>query len=300
MILTMEKDFTSSLMTDDLLLRYMSLVSEASRSCISHRLDRFLNWLGVKKLTPCVLTPENILSYAAYLNGSSLKESSRYAYLSALRQCVTVLHKTGVLPLNPWPDYLRTRRPDYTPRKVPTVRATQRLLERSSLTLTYPGRTRAILELAYGCGLRRMELHNLNISDIRGDTLFIRGKGGKERLVPLGRTAAEWLERYMNTERLRIVAAHNPLEEALFVSELGGRMSLPGFAVLLRRLLPGQGGMTLHGLRHACATHMLENGASIGVLQKLLGHSSMSTTQRYTRVETKNLRKVLERYHPRP
>jgi site-specific recombinase XerD len=285
-------------MTDDLLPGYLSLVNEASRETIRQRLTHFLSFLRVKKLMVRMLTPESIAAYAAYLNSSTLKESSRYAYLSALRQCVAVLHKTGVLPESPWPDYIRTRRPDYTPRKVPTMRTMLQLLERSSLTCTYPGRTRAILELAYGCGLRRMELRNLNVSDIRGDTLFIRGKGGKERLVPLGHTAAAWLESYMNGERLRIVAAHNPLEEGLFVSARGKRMGLENYEAMVRRL--SSGSLTLHSLRHACATHMLENGASIGVLQKLLGHSSISITQQYARVETTGLRKVLERCHPRP
>jgi site-specific recombinase XerD len=286
-------------MTDrELIERYLALVNESSRKTIRQRLSGFLTWLRSQNLRLAALLPENIASYAASLNRSHLAESSRYAYLSTVRQCVTALHRTGDLPANPWPLWIKLHRPEYTPRKVPSQRLAVRLLESCGNRSEYPARIRAILELAYGCGLRRMELRNLSLGDIRGDTLLIRGKGGKERNVPLGRTAAAWLEQYMGDERMRSVTAHNALEEAVFVTERGGRMSIPSFAALMRRV--SFHGLTLHSLRHACATHMLENGASIGVLQRLLGHSNLSTTQQYTRVETKGLRRVLARHHPRP
>jgi site-specific recombinase XerD len=290
-------------MTDmQLIEKYLALVNESSRKTIRRRLNRFGTYLRSHNLTLASLLPENIASYAAYLGGSALAKSSRYAYLSTVRQLVAALHRSGDLPANPWPQYLTLHRPEYIPRRVLSQEATARLLDHCGENTEYPGRMRAILEVAYGCGMRRMELRNLNLGDIRGDTLFIRGKGGKERIVPLGRTAAMRLEEYIDGERLRIVSTHNGLEEALFVSDRGGRMSISAFALILRRALPGKSrhGVTLHSLRHACATHMLENGASIGVLQRLLGHSNLSTTQQYTCVETKCLRRVLAKCHPRP
>jgi integrase/recombinase XerD len=144
-----------------------------------------------------------------------------------------------------------------------------------------------------------MELRNLNLSDVLSDSLRIRGKGGKERIVPLGSVAQKWIETYQYGERLQIVKRRNPLEDALFVSERGKRMSTQSYQRIFH-VLNAPKGLSLHSLRHACATHMLRNGASVMVLMKLLGHANVSTTQIYTKVDTSDLHRVLDNYHPRP
>ncbi|MBN1575804.1 MAG: tyrosine-type recombinase/integrase [Chitinispirillaceae bacterium] len=279
---------------------FLRQASPASRSIFAQRLRMFFGYVErqqeVQELSQ--LTPQRIEAWIVDLRARKMKPASVYAYVSTVRRFFAVLHREGYLQVNPWPDYITTKRPEYSLRVVPTPKATAELLEAAD-DAAYPCRTRAILEVAYGCGLRRMELRNLNVSDVLADSLRIRGKGGKERIVPLGTAARTWLEKYQYGERLQIVKKYNPLEDALFVSELGRRLSLPSYSLILRKLGASKG-LSLHSLRHACATHMLRNGASVLVLQKLLGHSSVNTTQLYTRVETSDLLRLLDKYHPRP
>ena len=143
-----------------------------------------------------------------------------------------------------------------------------------------------------------MELRNLNLSDVLADSLRIRGKGGKERIVPLGSAAQKWLEKYQYGERLRIVKRHNQLEDALFVSEWGRRLSIGSYEVLLHKLGAAKG-LSLHCLRHACATHLLRRGADIRHIQRLLRHTSLSTTQIYTHVAIEDLKEAQRKFHPR-
>jgi len=131
---------------------------------------------------------------------------------------------------------------------------------------------------------------------IRDGELRVRGKGGHERLVPVGRVASEALRAYVDGDRLAVLRRWDPRERALFVGRLGGRLPARAVSAMFRRW---QAGMTPHQLRHACATHMLRNGASIVVLKELLGHKGIATTRIYTEVKVEDVRKGLEKYHPR-
>jgi integrase/recombinase XerD len=278
---------------------YLQQVSQASRSIFAQRLKMFFEYLRCQGITDIVqLTSQRIEAWIVDMRARKMKPASVYAYLSTARKFLSVLYKEHYLSKNPWPDYIQTKRPEYALRMVPSPKTTFDLLEAADEAVC-PCRTRAILELAYGCGLRRMELRNLNLSDVLADSLRIRGKGGKERIVPLGRAAQKWLEKYQYGERLQIVKRRNQLEDALFVSKYGRRLSVASYQTILRKLGASKG-LSLHSLRHACATHMLRNGASVLVLQKLLGHTNVSTTQVYTKVETSDLQRVLDNYHPRP
>ena len=173
-------------------------------------------------------------------------------------------------------------------------------------------RDAAILELLYGCGLRVSELVGLNLTSCHLEGGFIRcfGKGGKERIVPLGRQAAQALSRYLATERLRLVAksasqnSARPADpQAVFVNRSGRRLTRQRVWQLLQRyatagLLDGPIGP--HTLRHSFATHLLEGGADLRIVQELLGHATISTTQRYTHVDRARLKAVHAKYHPRP
>ena len=149
-------------------------------------------------------------------------------------------------------------------------------------------RNRALLELVYSAGLRSREAVDLDLGDVdfEQEAVHVRGKGGKERVVPLGEEAAYRLRLYLDA-RPQLV---NGAEDALFVSARGRRLDTS----TLRRLFPHP-----HRLRHAFATHLLEGGADLRVIQELLGHSSLSTTQTYSHVDGKRLRKVYDRAHPR-
>jgi site-specific recombinase XerD len=150
-------------------------------------------------------------------------------------------------------------------------------------------RNRALVELVYSAGLRSREAVDLDLADVDFDQelVRVRGKGGKERVVPLGEEAAFWLARYLREARPELARG---AVNALFLSARGRRLDTS----TLRRLLPHP-----HRLRHAFATHLLEGGADLRTIQELLGHSSLSTTQMYSHVDARRLRKVYDRSHPR-
>jgi integrase/recombinase XerC len=150
-------------------------------------------------------------------------------------------------------------------------------------------RNRALGELVYSAGLRSQEAVDLDLADVEFEQehVRIRGKGGKERVVPLGEEAAFWVARYLRDARPDLVHGAN---DALFLSVRGRRLDTS----TLRRLFAHP-----HRLRHAFATHLLEGGADLRVIQELLGHSSLSTTQIYSHVDGRRLRRVYDRAHPR-
>jgi site-specific recombinase XerD len=153
-----------------------------------------------------------------------------------------------------------------------------------------PLRNRALVELVYSAGLRSAEAVGLDLVDVdfEQELVHVRhGKGGKDRVVPLGEEAADWVARYLRDARPELARGAN---DALFISATGKRLDTS----TLRRLVPHP-----HRLRHAFATHLLEGGADLRTIQELLGHSSLSTTQIYSHVDARRLRKVYDSSHPR-
>jgi len=150
-------------------------------------------------------------------------------------------------------------------------------------------RNRALFELVYSAGLRSREAVDLDLADVdfEQEVVHVRGKGGKERVVPLGEEASHRIALYLREARPQLARG---AENALFLSSRGRRLDTS----TLRRLLPHP-----HRLRHAFATHLLEGGADLRTIQELLGHSSLSTTQMYSHVDARRLRKVYDRSHPR-
>ena len=150
-------------------------------------------------------------------------------------------------------------------------------------------RNRALVELVYSAGLRSQEAIDLDLADVdfEQELVHVHGKGGKERVVPLGEEASHSVARYLRESRPQLARG---AENALFLSARGRRLDTS----TLRRLLPHP-----HRLRHAFATHLLEGGADLRTIQELLGHSSLSTTQMYSHVDARRLRKVYDRSHPR-
>jgi site-specific recombinase XerD len=150
-------------------------------------------------------------------------------------------------------------------------------------------RNRAMVELVYSAGLRSQEAIDLDLADVdfEQELVHVRGKGGKERVVPLGEEASHSVALYLRESRPRLARG---AENALFLSARGRRLDTS----TLRKLLPHP-----HRLRHAFATHLLEGGADLRTIQELLGHSSLSTTQMYSHVDARRLRKVYDRSHPR-
>ena len=173
-----------------------------------------------------------------------------------------------------------------TPRRAPDV---EELLEPADGSEPLDLRNRALLELLYSGGLRSAEAVGLDLADVdfEREAVHVRGKGGKERVVPLGEEAAHHLARYLRDGRPALARS---AEDAFFLSARGRRLDTSTVRGLLRHP---------HRLRHAFATHLLEGGADLRVIQELLGHASLSTTQVYSHVDARRLRRVYDRSHPR-
>ena len=164
-------------------------------------------------------------------------------------------------------------------------------------------RDRAMLELIYACGLRVSELISLDILNInlRQGVIRVIGKGEKERLVPMGEEALHWIERYINKSRPNFIKADNKITE-VFLSKRGKAMTRQTFWYRLKeyaQLASINKELSPHTLRHAFATHLLNNGADLRTVQMLLGHASLSTTQIYTHIAKDRLVKFHQKYHPR-
>lgn len=164
-------------------------------------------------------------------------------------------------------------------------------------------RDKAALELMYATGVRVSELANLKIGNLNLDIGFIRcvGKGNKERIVPIGRQAQYALQRYVNKVRPKLLKAGT--ERTLFLSRLGRRISRQSFWKMIKkyaRLAGIKKEITPHTLRHSFATHLLERGADLRVIQEMLGHADISTTQIYTHINKERLKSIHHKYHPRP
>jgi integrase/recombinase XerD len=192
------------------------------------------------------------------------------------------------------------------PRSLPKAlaeREVEALIDAPDVTTPLGLRDRAMLELMYASGLRVSELVNLPLAglNVRQGVLRVTGKGGKERLVPVGETALDWIERYLAEARPTLARGRQPV--ALFLSNRGAAMSRQMFWILVKRYAM-QVGITAkrispHVLRHSFATHLLNHGADLRALQMLLGHSALSTTQIYTLVAREGLKRLHAQHHPR-
>jgi integrase/recombinase XerD len=163
-------------------------------------------------------------------------------------------------------------------------------------------RDRAIIEMLYATGMRISEVVDLNLNQFDPVEQFVicRGKGSRERVIPVGGQATEWTNKYLRDTRPKLSRNKKPPE--LFITRLGGKFTRQGMWKLLRKYMDRLGlekKVTPHTLRHTFATHLLENGADIRVIQAMMGHSNISTTQLYTHVDTNRLKTIHKKYHPR-
>lgn len=217
--------------------------------------------------------------------------------LASLRSFFRYLHREGYLKANPAKLVASPRRPEMLPRFL-SVDEVFALVEKPEGVGFQAARDRAVLELAYSSGLRVSELAGLDVEDVKLQEGLVRarGKGGKERVVPVGRKAVEAIRAYKVERTLRRSA-----EPALFLNVRGKRLSQRSIGRLVRKyswMLALSGKVTPHTLRHTFATHLLHGGADLRVIQELLGHSSLSTTQKYTHLDITHLMDVYDRTHP--
>jgi integrase/recombinase XerD len=245
-------------------------------------------------------TSEQIEAWLASLRAEGRASSTVARRLAAVRAYFRHLIMIGTRNDNPAAAISGPPRPRTVPRTLSPSEA-ERLVEVAAGTTPRAMRDRALVELLYGAGLRVSEAVGLVKAsvDLEGRLVRVVGKGGKERLVPLGRPAAEALRRYMALGRPHLDRRHRP---DLFLNARGGALTRAGVFLILRRLAdraglePGR--VHPHLLRHSFATHLLEGGADLRSVQEMLGHADVSTTERYTHVSDRHRRDAYFRAHP--
>jgi integrase/recombinase XerC len=232
------------------------------------------------------------------------KKSSIARKLSAVRSFLAFVEKKGLLIQNPSAEISSPKLEKYIPAYLP-VDEMFRLLQRPDTSQPLGKRDRAILEVFYSCGLRVSELSGLDTRDVDFTERLVKvlGKGNKERIVPIGREARQALEDYLEeTSGLRKKMYGSEGEEPLFLNARGGRLTTRGLGKLVKKY--GREGHLMleispHALRHTFATHLLDGGADLRAVQELLGHASLSTTQKYTHVSLDKLMEIYDKAHPR-
>ena len=283
--------------------------SAATRRSYASDLEQLVEWLAVRGLTLDGLDRRAVRAYSADLGRRGYAPATLARKLSTLRGLCRFLAERGVLGADPTRLLPGPRRRRRLPR-VLTEAEVEALLAAANGSGPLALRDRAILELLYGCGLRSQEVVALELGDLKAGQaqLIVHGKGGKMRIVPLGEEAASAVRRYLDRGRGSLVAARPSDAGAATEEPKPLLLSHRGRALLtsdIRRLVvrycrrAGLDAASPHMLRHAYATHMLERGADLRVIQELLGHASVSTTQVYTHVSGAHLRRVYDLHHPR-
>ena len=266
-------------------------LSDATRKAYRRDLEELAAWLRRNDLTLVGFDARAFASYAAELGADRPGRSPRKLAQTTIARKLAAVRSLVRATLGPSrvPDLAvsgrRRRRLPHAPKPDETDALLARLEADDPLGL----RNRALVELIYSAGLRAQEAVDLTLADVdfEQELVHVRGKGGKERVVPLGEEASYRLRVYLEHGRPELPKG---AVNALFLSTRGNPLDTS----MLRRLLPNP-----HRLRHAFATHLLEGGADLRTIQELLGHSSLSTTQVYSHVDAKRLRKVYDRANPR-
>jgi len=297
---TLSESWTKALALFDRDLSARS-AAEATRKAYSNDVGQLAAWAHAIDRDPESLDHRDLRRFAAVLSERGISKAGVARKLAAIRAFYGALLRSGTVTSNP-ADLVATPKQD---RKLPRVLSReemQTLLDGIPAGTPLEMRDRAMLELAYSCGLRAEEVVNLNTDspDFDGERLRIEGKGGKTRLVPMGEPAQAALTGYLERGRSALVGTGD--EHALLVSKSGRRLHPSDVRRRLERWVREAaiaGGVSPHALRHSFATHLLEGGADLRSIQELLGHASLSTTQVYTQVEPSWLQSQYARSHPR-
>jgi integrase/recombinase XerC len=324
-----EKDAATTSTLQTLVGEYMSVLS-AERAASEHTVRAYRRELlsfaafATKRLgataVPAQIEHPLIRDYLGTLYANNLSKPSVARALAAIRSWFAWLARTGQIEQNPAKLVSTPKLPKHLPRvpgieqvnqvldglSVPQARKPEQEKEEMGAETAWPQRDRVILELLYGCGIRNAELVGLNLEDIQwsNECLLVRGKGRKERYVPLGDAAAEALRTYLPSRSRKLAVAKRPSEALLLNARLrgNGRLTTRSVGRIVKQLALAHGlaaDVHPHTLRHAFGTHMLEEGADLRAIQEILGHARLSTTQRYTHLTANQVAAVYDRTHPR-
>jgi integrase/recombinase XerD len=277
----------------------------ARRDCIL----RFIVWSderGIRQpveiTLPILERYQRTLHHYRKRNGAPLSVRGQYALLLALVVWFRWMVRQHHILHNPAADLQLPRMPHTLPQTILSVAQVEAIINQADPSTPLGLRNRAMIEMFYSTGIRRMELMSLRLHDLdveRGTLMVRQGKGGKDRMLPVGARACAWAFRYLTEVRPELVTGHD--DQTLFLNDFGRPMNTSFIGDLMRRHVEAAGITTpgaCHIFRHAMATHMLENGADLRHIQTMLGHASLETTEIYTHVSMAKLKEVHNATHP--
>ena len=275
-------------------------LSENTLSAYRNDIHQFFTWLRLAKHDPKEIQQEHIRLYTQHRAQQSSNRSAARS-LSSIKRFYKHLLQQNVMQHDPCANVVAPAIGKSLPKTLSQMEVEQ-LIEAPDISTAFGLRDRAMIETIYATGMRVSELVGLPMSqiDLTQGVCKVVGKGNKERLVPLGDIASSWISDYLQQSRSDIIGSRQA--ESLFVSKRGCAMSRQGFWQNLKRyaLIAGiDNPLSPHTLRHAFATHLLNNGADLRSVQMLLGHSSLSTTQIYTYIAQARLQDLHKQHHPR-
>ncbi len=277
-------------------------LSENTLDAYRQDLHKFAIWLSSRDLTVTSVSRDDLQNYQFSLFEAGYKETTRARMLSAFKCFFRYLYREKYREDDPTALLLSPKLPKRLPKDL-SENQVETLLDAPNIDVPIECRDKAMLEVLYATGLRVTELVSLTTENIslRQGVIRVLGKGKKERLVPLGEDAVDWLETYMRDARPILLGELS--SDVVFPSRRGQKMTRQTFWHRIKHYAGiaqiEASSLSPHVLRHAFATHLLNNGADLRVVQLLLGHSDLSTTQIYTYVATERLKQVHKMHHPR-
>ncbi len=289
----------------EMYINYLAAVrglSENTRGAYYHDLTQYLTFLQEQSLTDMAsVCDSHILQYHAWLKSNGLSARSIARHCSAVKGFHRYLCDEGIVEADPTIKLETPKKGCILP-NVMSFEEVERLLAQPDESTALGLRDKAMLETLYASGMRASEVISVRLKSLNPEKGYVRcfGKGEKERVVPLGKSAVHIIDRYMKESRHILLKQR--YSEYLFLNRFGKKMSRQACWKIIKKYLKQAGlseDISPHTLRHSFATHLLEHGADLRSLQLMLGHSDISTTQIYTHVSTKRIKEVYDEFHPR-
>ncbi|CAE6885176.1 site-specific tyrosine recombinase XerD [Vibrio alginolyticus] len=277
-------------------------LSENTLASYRNDLIKLLTWMEQERYRLDFISLSGLQEYQSYLADSDYKQTSRARMLSAIRRLFQYLHREKVRADDPSALLVSPKLPQRLPKDI-SEEQVDALLDAPDPNDPVELRDKAMLELLYATGLRVTELVSLTMENVslRQGVVRVTGKGGKERLVPMGENAVDWIETFIQQGRPALLGETS--SDVVFPSKRARQMTRQTFWHRIKYYAVIAGidtdQLSPHVLRHAFATHLLNYGADLRVVQMLLGHSDLSTTQIYTHVATERLKQIHSQHHPR-
>ena len=291
----------------------LELLGYSQRSVKDYPYDfgLFLRYLAEKEnvadiasITPAHLTAyHTYLQYSRFRGGRYLATGTVVKRLDSVKKFYGIMHGEGLIEHDYAALVTAPKKRRSLPRNVPNEKEMAAILDAIEPSDILTIRDRALFELLYATGLRSEEVRTVTVEnfDRSERTLFVTGKGSKDRIVPVGDWVMPYLLEYLEVSRPKLINPRDPLP-IIFLTRNGRQINTPNLGDLLRKYVKKAGldiCISPHTLRHACATHLLKGGADIRYVQELLGHSDLSSTQIYTKIDISFLKQAHRKYHPR-